>query len=83
MIEVTKDMGGTITNAYMVRLICLVISDNMTSCMFVYNILIGRKTALKLFHMQLSCAQDPLSDYESDFYPTLSFAKTTGWKKSE
>ena len=75
-------MGGTITNAYMVRLICLVISDNMTSCMFVYNIL-GRETALKLIHMQLSCAQDPLSDYESDFYPTLSFAKTTGWKKSE
>ena len=82
MIEVTKDMGGTITNAYMVRLICLVISDNVTHCMFVYNIL-GRETALKLIHMQFSCAQDPLSDYESDFYPTLSFAKTTGWKKSE
>ena len=27
--------------------------------------------------------QDPLSDYESDFSPELSFAKTTGWKKSE
>ena len=29
------------------------------------------------------CFQDPLSDYESDFSPKLSFAKTTGWKKSE
>ena len=29
------------------------------------------------------CSQDPLSDYESDFSPELSFAKTSGWKKSE
>ena len=27
--------------------------------------------------------KDPLSDYEVDFSPKLSFAKTTGWKKTE
>jgi len=43
LMEVTEDLQGTISNAYM----------------------------------------DPLSDYESDFSPELSFAKTTGWKKAE
>merc|ERR1712192_107388 len=43
LMEVNKELGGSISNAYM----------------------------------------DPLSDYESDFSPELSFGKTTGWKKSE
>ena len=57
--EVTEELKGTISNAYMVSALAI---------------------AVFIVHR---CVQDPLSEYSTDFSPELSFAKTTGWKKSE
>lgn len=57
--------------------ICVCEEEVVCDCEGVMEITDELSGGVKLTYM------NPLTDYETDFEPTLSFAKTTGWKKSQ